>query len=170
MGGMVGLSWLSQYPEEVAELVMINSSLASISPLWHRMKPAAFLALLPGLLSVRWRERAVRALSCNIRRRDVAVLQVFMQIASARPVKAANMLRQLVAASRFRLAITASSTVLRRVRLLASNQDHLVDVRCSQRLARTFDLPLNLHPEAGHDLPIEDPEWVVAALTQPVGS
>ncbi len=161
MGGMTGLSWLSQYPDDVAELVMINSSLASLSPVWHRMKPAAFLALLPGLLSVRWRERAVRALSCNIRRCDALMLNQFMQIAAARPVSASNMLRQLLAASRFRPALTATDPVLRRVRLLASEQDRLVDVRCSKRLAQAFDLPLDLHPRAGHDLPVEDPDWVV---------
>ena len=32
---------------------------------------------------------------------------------------------------------------------------------CSLRLASSWAVPLILHLHAGHDLPLDDPEWVI---------
>ncbi|PMZ18082.1 alpha/beta hydrolase, partial [Pseudomonas sp. FW306-02-F08-AA] len=37
---------------------------------------------------------------------------------------------------------------------------------CSQALAAAWNLPLVMHPFAGHDLPLDDPAWVVAQVLQ----
>lgn len=164
MGGMTGLSWLERYPAEVAGLTMINSSLASISPFYHRMKPAAFFGLLPGLFCSRWRERAVQVFSCDLRRHDTAMLETFYRIAKERPVSAANLLRQLIAASGFKSTVQQGDRILQRVRLLGSEKDRLVDVRCSLQMARVLNVSIMLHSEAGHDLPVEDHGWVIKQL------
>ena len=44
--------------------------------------------------------------------------------------------------------------------LLAGAGDRLVDPACSRRLARTWQVPLLEHAQAGHDLPLDDPDWV----------
>lgn len=161
MGGMVGLCWLRLYPDEICDLVMVNSSLASLSPFYHRMKPGAFFRLLAGLFSIRQRERAVKKLSFNLRRHDPTILPALLDIAQRHPVKAGNLLRQLYAASRFRCDLPLHSE---RICLLASRRDRLVDVRCSQALAMHWQLPICIHEAAGHDLPVDDPAWTVAQL------
>jgi pimeloyl-ACP methyl ester carboxylesterase len=45
--------------------------------------------------------------------------------------------------------------------VLASLGDRLVSPGCSRRIASRWALPIRLHPTAGHDLPLDDPEWVV---------
>lgn len=44
--------------------------------------------------------------------------------------------------------------------LIASEQDRLVNVACSKTLASRWQIPLSLHPDAGHDLPLDDPDWL----------
>ncbi|WP_420538500.1 alpha/beta fold hydrolase [Marinobacter subterrani] len=48
--------------------------------------------------------------------------------------------------------------------LLASRADRLVSSRCSSQLARLWGCDLVEHPWAGHDLPPDDPDWVLAQL------
>jgi len=40
----------------------------------------------------------------------------------------------------------------------------LVSVRCSERLAAQWGVLLQLHPTAGHDLPLDDGSWVVQQI------
>jgi predicted alpha/beta hydrolase family esterase len=46
------------------------------------------------------------------------------------------------------------------VLVLASLGDGLVDPACSWRMAKAWGVELRLHASAGHDLPLDDPEWV----------
>ena len=82
-----------------------------------------------------------------------------------RPVSSGNAVRQLVAAARY-CAPTAAP--VDRVLLLGSQEDRLVSSQCSQAIAQAWGLPLplQLHPWAGHDLPLDDPQWVIDAVLQ----
>jgi hypothetical protein len=42
----------------------------------------------------------------------------------------------------------------------------LVDPRCSQTLADCWNLPLAVHPVAGHDLPLDDGSWVLEEIAR----
>jgi pimeloyl-ACP methyl ester carboxylesterase len=63
----------------------------------------------------------------------------------------------LLAAARYRAPRQAPGLP---ILLLASQHDKLVDSRCSQALAAAWRCPLEMHPTAGHDLPLDDPHWV----------
>ncbi|MGZ5183361.1 MAG: alpha/beta fold hydrolase, partial [Ramlibacter sp.] len=69
-----------------------------------------------------------------------------------------NALRQLWAAARYRAPDRPPAVPLL---LLASAGDRLVHPSCSARLADRWEVPLRLHPWAGHDLPLDDPAWVL---------
>mgnify|MGYP006213324299 FL=1 len=86
-----------------------------------------------------------------------------MGVRRQRPVSGRNALRQLLAAARYRAPATAPQPPLL---LLASRHDQLVASRCSQALAAAWNLPLVMHPFAGHDLPLDDPAWVVEQVRQ----
>jgi hypothetical protein len=40
-------------------------------------------------------------------------------------------------------------------------QDVLVSPQCSATLAHRWQVELRIHPDAGHDLPLDDPAWVI---------
>jgi hypothetical protein len=93
-------------------------------------------------------------------------IRQFIKAGSHQPVSLVNLLRQILAASTFRLRKPIAQE---KVLLLASTQDKMVSSRCSRDLARTHKFQLIMHPTAGHDLPVDDPDWVIkkiqAALT-----
>lgn len=160
LGGMVALEWARTHPLEVAGCVLINSSFAGLSPVWHRLRPGALLQLAallrPGLDAQR-RERALLRLTSNRPIRP-EVEREWVACAQQRPVSGLNVLRQLSAAARYRLPGERLPVPLV---LLASQEDRLVSVRCSRALAAAWRVPLHVHPDAGHDLPLDDPEWVI---------
>ena len=116
---------------------------------------------VPGRDTLR-REEAILRLTSNLPVSQV-VAEAWATHARTARVTRGNVVRQLVAAARYssRIGAPAVPTLL-----LASTQDRLVSVECSRRLAEVWRLPLREHPFAGHDLPLDDPEWVVEAIAQ----
>jgi pimeloyl-ACP methyl ester carboxylesterase len=163
LGAMVAADWASRHPEELAAAVLINTSLRPFSPWWRRLQPAR-LPILLGLLlpgrSIRAREAAVLRLTSRLTA-PAPVLDEWVALNRRHPVSAANAMRQLLAAARFCAAAEAPSVPML---VLVSRRDALVDPACSQALARRWALPLQAHPEAGHDLPLDDAAWVVAQV------
>jgi pimeloyl-ACP methyl ester carboxylesterase len=158
LGGMVALQWAARHPESVAGCVLINSSLRGLAPFWRRLRPPALLRLLalaaPGSTALA-RERRILQLTSNLPVDD-GLAAAWADHARTAPVSRANMVRQLFAAARFRLQQPPSVPVL----LLASRQDRIASVLCSRAMAQAWDAPLREHPNAGHDLALDDPEWV----------
>ncbi|WP_375192693.1 alpha/beta fold hydrolase [Marinobacter sp.] len=164
MGGMVALDWAQQATEgEIQNLVLINTS-SGFSPPWQRMRPGAWPRILR-LLARRElfdRERDILRLTSN---RDVPLelAKRWYSTQRQRPVSARNALNQLAAAARFR---PAEKRPLPEALLLASRGDRIVHWRCSAALEQRWQWILKLHPDAGHDLPLDDPEWVIRRMHQ----
>jgi pimeloyl-ACP methyl ester carboxylesterase len=55
------------------------------------------------------------------------------------------------------------------VLVLGSEQDRLVSVLCSKALAQQGAYELRLHPDAGHDLPLDDGPWVARQVQSWLG-
>jgi pimeloyl-ACP methyl ester carboxylesterase len=163
LGGMVALRWAHAQPEEVAGCVLINSSVGRFSPFWRRLRPASYGALLALLAPGRApqdRERVILQLTSNLPLSQ-ATRAAWAEHARSAPVARGNILRQLVAAARFRAPLVAPGVPLL---LLASERDRLVAVQCSRDIALRWPAPLRIHPSAGHDLPLDDPQWVIEQL------
>lgn len=92
----MALRWAQRFPDEVQCLVMINSSLRGIAPVYQRLRPRQY----PRLLSV----------------------------------------------------------------LLCSRSDEMFSWRCSQAMEKRWGWPLEIHSKAGHDLPLDDLDWVVERI------
>ena len=45
--------------------------------------------------------------------------------------------------------------------VLASKADRFTNYKCSERLAEKYNATLRLHEKAGHDLPLDDPQWII---------
>lgn len=69
--------------------------------------------------------------------------------------------RQIIAASRCRAEDTAPEVPLL---VLASMNDRLVSPNCSKRIGQAWNATLRIHPDAGHDLALDDGEWIVGEV------
>lgn len=172
LGAMVALAWAERHPGDIAAAALINTSLRPYSRFWQRLRPGNYATLLRHLLGPGTpveRERTILNLTSRCARSPAdtaALLHEWAGYRSDRPVSAANALRQLQAAARFRASAQPPACPLL---LLGGAQDRLVDPRCSQALARAWQLPLRLHPQAGHDLPLDAPDWLIEQLQDWLG-
>lgn len=161
LGAMVAVDWACRYRDEVAGIVLINTSLRGMHPLYRRLRPSALgvAARIAMSADVVERERLILELTS----RDGALadrLQARVDWQRERPMAPRNAWRQLFAAARFAAAEKPPVPTL----LLAGAGDALVDPECSRQLARRWGAPISVHPTAGHDLPLDDPDWVAAQV------
>lgn len=161
LGAMVALAWCEAAPEELAGCVLINTSLRGLSPFWQRLAPRNYLPLAglmrPGLSALEREQRVLQLTSSEPARHEGAADR-WAAMARRHPVSPGNAWRQLLAAARYRPPPARPGVALL---VLASANDRLVSPRCSKRLAERWALPLKMHPDAGHDLPLDAPEWVL---------
>lgn len=162
LGSMVALA-LGERRPDVARLVLINAS-SRLSPPWQRLSPKAAAGLVRAALErdVFTRQLALYQLTTNSTggaveqwARRAALLE------RQRPPRAGAVLRQLLAAARFR-----TPRMQRPSLVLSSRCDRLVSSECSKRLAEFLHAPHKEHPSAGHDLPLEDPDWVLEQVAE----
>lgn len=171
LGAMTAVQWLSQAPEEVAFAALINTSSSRFSPFWQRLRPANYLRLIrEGIFSrdrVR-KERAILEITSNLHDRDFLhqLAEKWAGYAKLQPVSVANSLRQLIAAMRFRAPASLPASVP--VIVVSGGGDRLVSPSCSRRMAAAWQLPLKVHPQAGHDLPLDAPQWLINTLIEGV--
>jgi pimeloyl-ACP methyl ester carboxylesterase len=116
---------------------------------------------LPGADALE-RESRILQLTSNLPV-DRAVLQSWADHARTAPVTPSNALRQAVAAGCYRAPRAAPPVPML---LLASRRDRLVDVACSRAIARAWNVPLVEHASAGHDLPLDDPDWTIERILE----
>ncbi len=165
MGGMVGIEWLRTYPEDFDGLILINTSVASLSHPWQRMRLQAYPRVLAAALSRDSLAREARILRLTTRLEPAAIREtarLWSNYALEYPMKRKNFLNQLLAASRYRPDQYPKTPTL----VLASMRDELVSPDCSRRLAETLGAKFLLHPDAGHDLPLEDPRWLAETVIE----
>ena len=166
LGGMVAIDWMKRFPSEIQQAVIINTSLRGMGSFAERLIPENYweifkrITLNPTPLA---REKTILAISSNLYRHKEALAYKWVSYAKERPVSEKNAIRQLLAATRYK---APKSCPHDRVLLLASKQDRLVSVRCSEKLAQAWQWPLRIHPIAGHDLPLDDSNWILQQISQ----
>jgi pimeloyl-ACP methyl ester carboxylesterase len=161
LGGIVAAHWALSRPEEVSHCVLINSSLRPLARLDERLRPSAWPVLLRLLVGAGDAESRILALTSRDPWARASVLAEWERVRAARPVSRLNALRQLLCAARYRMPPQRPAA---RLLVLCSAGDRLVNPICSQRLAAQWGCALAMHPSAGHDLPLDEPEWIVEQL------
>jgi pimeloyl-ACP methyl ester carboxylesterase len=168
LGGMVAADWASRYPAEITSLHLINTSARGSAAFWERLRPSNY-AGLAGILLRRPEalEREEQILSMVSNLEETRRAHWARRFAQLEPCSPQNFLRQLTAALRFCPSGTAPGMP---VTLLCSRGDRFVSSVCSQRMAQLWGARLEEHPHAGHDLPLDDPEWVTQKILETVPS
>ncbi|MEC3917613.1 alpha/beta fold hydrolase [Nocardia sp. CDC160] len=161
LGGMMAMNWCARYPREFQRCVLVNTGGPAVFRLrgfnWGVLPVFAGRTLRTDLAH----ESAVLALTANNPALDVATLaRTWARYQTeARPLPA-SILGQVMAAATFRLPQHIPIPLL----ILASKADRLAPYTMSERLAQRFAAPLRLHEKAGHDLPLDDADWVCASV------
>ena len=163
LGGMIATEWMHEYPLEIEKAYLVCTSAGNFSPVQDRF-------LLPNYLQAaqlfadakdpaKWERRILSMVTNNQERRE-AELPAMVAFSEKNPVKPRNMLRQLVAASRFHFPTEAPGDVV----LVGTFGDKLVSPRCSLEIGKRWGIKPVMHPWAGHDIPVDDPRWLVEQL------
>jgi pimeloyl-ACP methyl ester carboxylesterase len=166
LGGLVALEWARRHPAEIASCVLVNSSLGGLSAFHERLQPRQYGRLLRLACCSSGEAAEALILAMTSAQAGAQLAKKWAAYRRDHPVRLANVLRQLFAALSYRLAEPGPKTP---VLLLASRDDRLVDAVCSRHLAARFGWPLAEHPTAGHDLPLDDPQWLLVQVRAWVG-
>lgn len=157
LGGMVAMQWCADHPADFSRVVLCNTSAGNLSRPWSRLDPR----VLPSLVRAMTfsdpvvRERLVlSAITCQLADLD-GTAQAWASYQQDRPISRATVLRQLWAAIRFRAPERLEIPGL----ILSGGRDVLMKPSCPRLLAEHFGMPLQVHPEAGHELALDAPDW-----------
>jgi pimeloyl-ACP methyl ester carboxylesterase len=147
LGAMVAVAWANKHAKEIQSCVLINTSLRPFNPFYQRLRPANYPILLKLALSGGTPEQWE---------------QTILRLTSRQAESPAIVLSKLIAAARYRAPLGKPAT---RILLLASAQDALANPRCSHTIASRWNADIALHPTAGHDIPLDDPSWVIEQIS-----
>ena len=158
LGGMLAMDWCVRYPGEFKELVVLNSSVNTFSPIYRRFRISNWPRVIRLSISSDPQVREKGILEITITNQEIfeKSLNRNVMIATENPVRRTEMFRQLIAGARFTLRKIPTIRTL----VLAGDGDILCDPSCSRAIADHFKAQLRIHPTAGHDLSIDAPEWV----------
>ncbi|MFT6028918.1 MAG: pimeloyl-ACP methyl ester carboxylesterase [Oleiphilaceae bacterium] len=163
MGGMVALELARRCPEFCESLVMINSSVKPVAHMFQRLQPQAYSIFIKAFLhpSMRESERQILQISTEKYAQDARLLNYWLYLRENYPPSRKAALQQIVAASRYLAPIKKP---LASVCLIASKRDRIASHHCTQNLAEYWGIDYHLHPEAGHDIALDEPEWLADNL------
>lgn len=162
LGAMIAVEWMKTYPEDFKKLYLVCTSTARYAAFYQRFQMANYGRILPLFLphsAARYEEVMMRLIS-NSPERQREVLPGLVQYTQAHPARAENFLRQLWAAARCRFPEKPPGEV----EIIGSYGDHLVSPQCTLKLAQAWKISPRMHPWAGHDIPLDDPSWLLEQM------
>ena len=165
LGGMVVYDWIQQHPEKIHSFVLINSSFGSCSPFYKRLRWQIYKQIVEiGLIQIpRERERKILEIVANSAERREEVFLNWVKIAQEREWKAVHILKQLAAAALYRPPLEPAKVP---GLIVSSLGDRLMDPSCPKAMSTQLKVPLVAHPWAGHDIGVDDPDWLVDRLVE----
>ena len=163
MGGMIAMDWMTRYPDEVEAAILINTSARPLSPFYHRLRWTVYLQVIQMIFhSAAQKEADILSLTSNRHRHDNKLLESWQQWQQQNPVSKVSARSQFLAAAKFSI----TNKPLQLILIVTSQADRLVDYRCSLKLAQAWQTDYVQHKTAGHDLPLDEPEWLAGAIKQ----
>ena len=159
LGGMIALKWAEIYPSEVSSVVCINTSAKGFSPFYQRLRPKNYLKILSAFWASPFqREFLIYSIVSN-KKMDLDVVSHWILINKLHPIKRVNFIRQLLAALRFETTKPDC-----RLLFISSIQDTLVSSQATQAMAIRWQVTLIKNEQDGHDIPLDNPDWLCEQL------
>ena len=166
MGGMIAIDWMARYPEQISSAILINTSLSNFSPFYQRLRWQIYPRAISLIFTAKHkREPVILALTSNNRAHDRELIKDWQRWQHEHPVSGISAINQLLASSIFTLHTIPDPPIL----IISSTADRLVDYRCSIKLQQNWHKDYQQHDVAGHDLPLDEPHWLLAVIGQWLG-
>jgi pimeloyl-ACP methyl ester carboxylesterase len=164
LGGMVALKWAELFPQDVESVTIINSSLKQLSPLYHRLLPNNYAKIFKaiGESDIQNQEKIILQLTSNKSNETQSYLKSFTNFATEHKILRFNIIRQLILANRIRITNFPNIPLI----IIVSENDRLVSSHCSKIIFKVLGGSLHCHPSAGHDLPLDEPDWLLEILAR----
>lgn len=165
MGCVVAMEWMRRNSGKFRGAIFTNTSVAGICPMFERLRPSALLTIAKiGIThkSLRVRETSKFRLICANESKRQHSIDLWIEIQKKHPVGLITAFDQLRAAKSYQLRQPPKEPIL----LLGSLGDRLVNPACSERIAKAWNRPIDIHPWGGHDLFHDDPDWVIEKTKQ----
>lgn len=164
-GGMLALDWHQVYPQDFSKMMLVNTSIGGQSPVYYRLRPANLPALLKYTFTrdVKKRQEIIYDLTVVSQEQRHILIPNWVEVFNSAPVSRRNTLRQVWAAFKFRSSQNKPTIP---TLVVSGRKDRLVDPRCSDQIAKHWQLPHWEHPNAGHDLSADDPKWLAEKIAQ----
>lgn len=164
LGGMAAMKWAEKFPQEIASVSIINSSLAQYSSFYKRLIPGNYEVLLKTLFLTNTFEQEENILKITSNRFDERKnnLEAFADFSLHHQVTKLNFLRQLILAK----SIHIGTIPLVPFKIISSRNDRLVHYSCSDEIAAKLGGVQFIHQTAGHDLPLDEPGWLSEILVK----
>ncbi|MGK0367905.1 MAG: pimeloyl-[acyl-carrier protein] methyl ester esterase [Thermoproteota archaeon] len=163
LGGMLSSLWMQKYPNDFKQTILVNTSLKGFSPLLRRLRPRAVLKFLQLTLTINigMRELGILRLISNDTSKHEEILKSWISIQKDAQVLRASFYNQIKAALTFTPALEPPKA---RILILGAINDRLCHYSCSVELHKYWRGTLRLSPEGGHDLPIDQPDWLIEEM------
>lgn len=166
LGGMLTLDWILRYQDDFKNAIIINTSSENTKIKRVYLKTLTQLALAKVFSSNKFENefrilKAITHLNPTDAHEAARKLALISEIC---PISFWVVIKQIYAASKFKIVPHLSLNSEIKTLFLGSLLDPLTPVNHTIKLAEIFGGRLEVHPNAGHDLPLEDPAWVVSKI------
>jgi pimeloyl-ACP methyl ester carboxylesterase len=163
LGGMLALKWAELYPEEIDQLIVVNSSLKQCSPFYKRLIPKNYFQIFKTLSfgSIEAQEALILNVTSNNPDLQKSLMPKYIEFSTVNKIRSSNFLRQLILASRIKLNKPLKINPV----FICSEKDGLVSAECSMALAAKFNGTIHVNTVAGHDLSFDQPEWLAQKIS-----
>lgn len=164
LGAMVAAFGLSANAKNLQKIALVNTSF-SISPFYHRLQPKNYIRFLKIALSFNPTARELEVLRMISQRPEKyeSTARDWGQLSIERPIHTQTLIRQLAAAARAKTP-SISPTQSKKILLFRGLKDQMVNPQCTLALQKYWNCERRDHPTAGHDLPLDEPEWLLLQL------
>lgn len=162
LGGMLALDWCDRYPKDFKKVSIINSSSKTTSSLFERISPLAIKTILHNFMIKDLFKRETQVLKLITNKTEITnkLLNDMVTVSKEMHLTKKIFFKQLFAASKFVLPEKINIPLV----VLSSKTDRFTSYKCSEAIAKKYNVPFHLHPSAGHDLPMDDPAWVISKI------
>lgn len=163
LGAMIAVEWMREFPHEVKKAHLVCTSSSGHSPIHQRFLPVNYLKALE-LIKAKGDEgeyeKTILEMVTNSFERRQSEGLALMAYTKVHPMHFRNVLRQLFAASQYTFPKEAPGDI----QLIGSHGDRLVSPKCTLKIGESWGVRPVMHPWAGHDIAIDDPEWLIEHL------
>ncbi|MBI3133097.1 MAG: alpha/beta hydrolase [Bacteroidetes bacterium] len=159
LGGMVASEWVMRHKSDFQGLIIINSSFKKICTTAERVKAGVRRDMVRILFTGNLHKREALIVNVNSNRPEIhaAITAEWVEIQKKRTMSRRNILAQTLAGMLYGVKQRKPEVPLL---IFGSKGDRMVCTRCIEKTHAAFGGTLIWHPDSGHALPLDEPQWL----------